>query len=127
MAKKQKNIDSAQLESELADVNEFEAAAGADDWSGGAPVRKAQHFWPSAKRLIGLMSPYKLGMVLVFALITVIARVAGVIFFFFLYPGAFPPLFGYIDLILTVLQGSFLTLALLTAGPTVPRPRKASP
>ena len=52
MAKKHKNIDSAQLDSELADVNEFEAAAGADDWSGGAPVRKAQHFWPSAKRLI---------------------------------------------------------------------------
>lgn len=71
MAKKQKNINPEQLESELADVNEFDAAAGADDWSGGAPVRKAEHFWPSAKRLVGLMSPYKLGMVLVFALITV--------------------------------------------------------
>ncbi|HEY7326935.1 MAG TPA: hypothetical protein VH592_04820 [Gemmataceae bacterium] len=55
-----------------------------------------------------------------FALFTVIARFGGVIFFFFLYPGAFPPLFGYIDLTLTLLQGSLLVLALIAAGPKVP-------
>ncbi len=71
MAKKTDKTTAPELDAELADVDEFDTAAGADDWSGGAPVRKAQHFWPSAKRLIGLMSPYKLGMVAVFALITV--------------------------------------------------------
>jgi hypothetical protein len=55
-----------------------------------------------------------------FALFTVIARVGGVLFFFVLYPGVFPPLFGYIDLALTLLQGSLLVLALIAAGPQVP-------
>lgn len=58
-----------------------------------------------------------------FALFTVTARLGGVIFFFLLYPGVFPPLFGYIDLTLTLLQGSFLILALLTAGPQIPQSR----
>jgi hypothetical protein len=55
-----------------------------------------------------------------FAVFTVIARVGGVIFFFVLYPGAFPPLLGYIDLTLTLLQGILLGLTFITAGPAVP-------
>jgi ATP-binding cassette subfamily B protein len=31
----------------------------ADDWSGSQPVKKAKHFWPSAKRLVGLHAPEK--------------------------------------------------------------------
>jgi hypothetical protein len=61
-----------------------------------------------------------------FALFTVIARVGGVILFFFVYPGAFPPLFGYIDLTLTLVQGSLLALAMLAAGPKVPESTPAT-
>nr|WP_307579535.1 ABC transporter ATP-binding protein [Paeniglutamicibacter psychrophenolicus] len=32
------------------------------------PVRKAKHFWPSAKRLVGLLAPQKLGMTVVLLL-----------------------------------------------------------
>jgi hypothetical protein len=56
-----------------------------------------------------------------FALFTVMARLGGVFMFFILYPGAFPPLFGYIDLTLTLLQGTLLALTLITAGPAVPK------
>lgn len=30
-----------------------------DDWSGSQPTKKAKHFWPSAKRLFGLLKPEK--------------------------------------------------------------------
>ncbi|UOQ56544.1 ABC transporter ATP-binding protein/permease [Leucobacter allii] len=30
-----------------------------DDWFGGQPAKKAKHFWPAAKRLIGLLAPEK--------------------------------------------------------------------
>ena len=30
-----------------------------DDWFGGQPTKKAKHFWPSAKRLFGLLAPEK--------------------------------------------------------------------
>ncbi|MBK0420243.1 ABC transporter ATP-binding protein [Leucobacter sp. CSA1] len=30
-----------------------------DDWSGTQPTKKAKHFWPSAKRLFGLLAPEK--------------------------------------------------------------------
>jgi hypothetical protein len=61
-----------------------------------------------------------------FAVFTVIARVGGVIFFFLLYPGSFPPLFGYIDLTFALLQGSLLVLAMLAAGPKVPESAPAT-
>lgn len=44
--------------------------------------------------------------------LTVIARLAGVVLFFVVYPGVFPPAFGYIDLVLTIVQGTLLALAL---------------
>lgn len=37
---------------------EFEEKMAGDDWSNKAP-RKAKQFWPSAKRLFGLLAPYK--------------------------------------------------------------------
>jgi len=56
------------------DVDEFRDAGNVDTWAEGAPTRKAQHFWPSAKRLVGLLSPYKAGMALVILMV-----IAGVV------------------------------------------------
>ncbi|HJX80176.1 ABC transporter ATP-binding protein [Glutamicibacter sp.] len=71
MAAKKKGGDKqAEVDTTLAEVDEFEVAAASGGWE-ETPVRKAAHFWPSAKRLIGLMGPYKVGMSVVFALITV--------------------------------------------------------
>ena len=44
---------------------EYEASMAGDDHSGSAP-RKAKQFWPSAKRLLGLLAPYKFSLTLVF-------------------------------------------------------------
>jgi len=41
------------------------------DMFGGTPAKKAEHFWPSAKRLIGLLAPEKARMSLVIAFVTV--------------------------------------------------------
>ena len=46
------------------------------------------------------------------AVCTVAARLGGVVFFFVLVPGRFPPALGYVDLGLAVLQGALLLLAL---------------
>jgi hypothetical protein len=59
----------------------------------------------------GAVDPFRYAPLAAF---TVVARAGGVVFFFFLYPGQFPPPFGYIDLTLTLLQGALLFLALLT-------------
>ncbi|MEX3504366.1 ABC transporter ATP-binding protein [Corynebacterium sp. LK2510] len=40
---------------------EFEEKMAGDDWANKAP-RKAKQFWPSAKRLFSLLTPYKLGL-----------------------------------------------------------------
>jgi hypothetical protein len=82
-----------------------------------------QPIWPAFACLIlmllsffyipGAVDPFRYSPL---AALTVVARFGGVIFFFLLYPGKFPPFFGYIDLTLTVLQGTFLILALYT-GP----------
>ncbi|WP_342320179.1 ABC transporter ATP-binding protein [Corynebacterium mayonis] len=44
---------------------EYEEKMAGDDWSNKAP-RKAKHFWPSAKRLLGLLAPYKIALTAVF-------------------------------------------------------------
>ncbi|MDK8469799.1 ABC transporter ATP-binding protein [Corynebacterium accolens] len=43
---------------EEAELQELEAKVTADEWSGSAP-RQAKNFWPSAKRLLLLLMPYK--------------------------------------------------------------------
>lgn len=58
--------------------DDFENAGQIDIMSEGAPPRKAERFWPSAKRLVGLLAPHKVGMSLVF-LTGVIAVVLSVI------------------------------------------------
>lgn len=40
-----------------------------DDWTGSQPVKKAKHFWPSAKRLVGLLAPHKWQFALVVLLV----------------------------------------------------------
>ena len=54
---------------ELSDeqLAEYEAKMAGDDYSGKAP-RKAKNFWPSAKRLLGLLAPYKAALVAVFVM-----------------------------------------------------------
>lgn len=54
---------------ELSDeqLAEYEAKMAGDDYSGKAP-RKAKHFWPSAKRLLGLLAPYKAALTAVFVM-----------------------------------------------------------
>ena len=49
--------------SELTDdqLAEYEEKMAGDDYSNKAP-RKAKQFWPSAKRLLGLLAPYKLAL-----------------------------------------------------------------
>ena len=39
------------------------------EMSGGTPPRKAKHFWPSVKRLFGLMASEKMGLINVVALV----------------------------------------------------------
>lgn len=48
-----------------------------DDWSGTQPTKKAKHFWPSAKRLFGLLAPEKLlfGFVVALVVISVVLTV----------------------------------------------------
>lgn len=43
----------------------YEESMAGDDYSNKAP-RKAKHFWPSAKRLLGLLAPYKIALTFVF-------------------------------------------------------------
>ncbi len=49
---------------------ELEGATAGDDWSGAAP-RKAKAFWPSARRLGGLLLPYK-GRLIVIAVMNLV-------------------------------------------------------
>ena len=55
--------------SELTDdqLAEYEEKMAGDDYSNKAP-RKAKQFWPSAKRLLGLLAPYKMALTAVFAM-----------------------------------------------------------
>ena len=54
---------------ELSDeqLTEYEEKMAGDDYSGKAP-RKAKNFWPSAKRLLGLLAPYKAALTAVFVM-----------------------------------------------------------
>lgn len=51
--------------------DEFADAGQVDIWGEGAPPRKAQAFWPSVKRLFGLLSSEKRGMVTVVAFVVI--------------------------------------------------------
>lgn len=46
------------------ELHELEAKTAGDDWSGNAP-RKAKAFWPSAKRLFGLLMPFKSRLIII--------------------------------------------------------------
>ena len=51
------NGDQVELTDEQ--LAEYEAKMAGDNYSNNAP-RKAKHFWPSAKRLLGLLAPYRI-------------------------------------------------------------------
>jgi ATP-binding cassette subfamily B protein len=50
---------------------EYEPTDSDGDMFGGTPAKKAEHFWPSFKRLLGLLRPEWLGMAFVTALVVV--------------------------------------------------------
>ncbi|HEY8701359.1 MAG TPA: ABC transporter ATP-binding protein [Arthrobacter sp.] len=50
---------------------EYRPSEADGDMFGGMPAKKAQHFWPSAKRLMGLLKPEALGIYAVVALVVV--------------------------------------------------------
>jgi len=50
---------------------EYKPTEADGDMFGGAPAKKAEHFWPSAKRLMGLLKPESAGIALVLAMVTV--------------------------------------------------------
>lgn len=60
MAKRDKAVKAknAPVEEIEEDWENFEPGGG-DMFSEGAPPKKAKHFWPSAKRLVGLLAPEK--------------------------------------------------------------------
>ena len=76
--RKQVSPDAPNLDSQLPadpddDFVEEEYKPGEADGGmfGGVPAKKAQHFWPSAKRLMGLLKPERTGIVVVLAMVTV--------------------------------------------------------
>ncbi|WP_426998416.1 ABC transporter ATP-binding protein [Pseudarthrobacter sp. N5] len=50
---------------------EFKPSEADGDMFGGRPAKKAEHFWPSAKRLMGLLKPEALGIYVVVGLVIV--------------------------------------------------------
>ena len=50
---------------------EFKPTEADGDMFGGTPAKKAEHFWPSAKRLLGLLKPEAAGIAVVLAMVTV--------------------------------------------------------
>ncbi|HCG46897.1 ABC transporter transmembrane domain-containing protein [Corynebacterium flavescens] len=64
MANSKKPAHGALSEEETLQLQEQTAG---DEWSGSAP-RRAKAFWPSAKRLVGLLSPFKTLLILVAAM-----------------------------------------------------------
>ena len=62
-------VDTAIEELEL--EYEFEPTESDGDMFGGTPAKKAEHFWPSFKRLLGLLRPEWVGMTFVTALVVI--------------------------------------------------------
>ena len=56
---------------DVVDELEYLPTEADGDMFGGTPARKAQHFWPSAKRLVGLLRPERVKMYIVVALVVV--------------------------------------------------------
>ncbi|MDV8149581.1 ABC transporter ATP-binding protein [Arthrobacter sp. B10-11] len=50
---------------------EYKPTEADGDMFGGTPAKKAEHFWPSAKRLMGLLKPESAGIAVVLAMVTV--------------------------------------------------------
>ncbi|KQW05806.1 multidrug ABC transporter ATP-binding protein [Leifsonia sp. Root4] len=75
MAKRdrQKKTPATPATPDVIDELEYEyAPSEADgDMFGGAPAKKAQHFWPSAKRLLGLLRPERVKMAFVVLLVII--------------------------------------------------------
>lgn len=69
MSKKSQDANVAVITVE--DTEQFGDASMDDGWGGQQSLRKAKNFWPSAKRLVGLLLPYKFSLVLVFVFVAI--------------------------------------------------------
>ncbi|GAB2900736.1 ABC transporter ATP-binding protein [Neomicrococcus lactis] len=69
MSKKSQDANVAVVTDE--DTEQFGDASMDDGWGGQQSLRKAKNFWPSAKRLVGLLLPYKFSLVLVFVFVAI--------------------------------------------------------
>nr|WP_081608646.1 ABC transporter ATP-binding protein [Arthrobacter crystallopoietes] len=56
---------------EAFDEEEYQPTEADGHWPGSTPTKKAKHFWPSAKRLFGLLKPEKAGIFAVLAMVIV--------------------------------------------------------
>lgn len=61
----------AEAVAEAFDEEEYQPTEADGHWPGAAPTKKARHFWPSAKRLFGLLKPEKAGIFAVLAMVLV--------------------------------------------------------
>ncbi|MGY5319620.1 ABC transporter ATP-binding protein [Neomicrococcus lactis] len=69
MSKKSQDANVAVITDE--DTEQFGDASMDDGWGGQQSLRKAKNFWPSAKRLVGLLLPYKFSLILVFVFVAI--------------------------------------------------------
>ncbi|EMY32337.1 ABC transporter, partial [Arthrobacter crystallopoietes BAB-32] len=61
----------AEAMAEAFDEEEYQPTEADGHWPGSTPTKKAKHFWPSAKRLFGLLKPEKAGIFAVLAMVIV--------------------------------------------------------
>ncbi|MCS4276899.1 ATP-binding cassette subfamily B protein [Mycetocola sp. BIGb0189] len=80
MARKKNDSLESETPEAVLEFDERELTAGSSDdmFGGGAPPKKAKAFWPSAKRLMGLLAPERVGVSIVVAMV-VVSVVLGVI------------------------------------------------
>ncbi|WP_318999886.1 ABC transporter ATP-binding protein [Mycetocola spongiae] len=71
MAKKPQDPVVETIIEEEFDERELTAGGSDDMFGGGAPPKKAKHFWPSAKRLMGLLSTQRLGVSIVVGMVVI--------------------------------------------------------
>jgi ATP-binding cassette subfamily B multidrug efflux pump len=64
-------VPEALLEDDEFFEEEFKPSEADGDMFGGMPAKKAEHFWPSAKRLLGLLKPEAMGIYAVVGLVVV--------------------------------------------------------
>ncbi|WP_308190868.1 ABC transporter ATP-binding protein [Arthrobacter hankyongi] len=71
MSKESQLAEAAPAPDEELPEEEFRPTEADGDMFGGTPAKKAKQFWPSAKRLLGLLRPERAGIIVVLAMVLV--------------------------------------------------------